>query len=54
MITTVFFITFIRELEKMEKSREITERVAVETEQRDVFTKKNLYFFEEYMCGRKK
>jgi len=34
MITTVFFITFIRELEKMEKSREITERVAVETTRR--------------------
>ena len=33
MITTVF-ITFIRELEKMEKSREITERVAVETTRR--------------------
>jgi len=51
MITTVF-ITFIRELEKMEKSREITERVAVETTRR--FHEKNLYFFEEYICGRKK
>lgn len=53
MITTVFFITFIRELEKMEKSREITERVAVETEQRDVFTKKICTFLKSIYVGGK-